>query len=99
MLRIGLIGYGGWARMAFVPALSADGRGGIVVACAPSQTSRDRAREELGPEVEIFAGFQELLDGAELDAVMMALPDPVHEEAMVAALDAGVAIYWEPPLS
>lgn len=98
-IRIGLIGYGGWTRLAFVPALRQHQRARIVSAAAFSEASQDRIREELGPDVQVYGGFEALLDGPEVDAVMMAIPDSIHEAAMNAVLDAGVAAYYEPPLA
>lgn len=98
-IRVGLIGYGGWTRMAFVPALRQHDRVVIVSAAAYSEASQERIREELGPDVWVCGGYEELLGGPELDAVMMALPDAVHGAAMDAVLDAGVAAYYEPPLA
>lgn len=98
-IRVGLIGYGGWTRLAFVPALRQHERARIVSAAAFSEASQDRIREELGPDVQVYGGFEALLDNPELDAVMMAIPDDIHESAMNAVLDAGVAVYYEPPLA
>ena len=98
-IRIGLIGYGGWTRLAFVPALRQHQRARIVSAAAFSEASQDRIREELGPDVQVYGGFEALLNGPEVDAVMMAIPDSIHEAAMNAVLDAGVAAYYEPPLA
>lgn len=98
-IRVGLIGYGGWTRLAFVPALRQHERVRIVSAAAFSEASQDRIREELGPDVQVCGGFEALLDGPEVDAVMMAIPDSIHETAMNAVLDAGVAAYYEPPLA
>ncbi len=98
-IRVGLIGYGGWTRIAFVPALRQHDRVKIVSAAAFSEASRDRIREELGPDVQVHGGFEELLCGPEIDAVMMAIPDAIHETAMDAVLDKGIAVYYEPPLA
>ena len=98
-IQVGLIGYGGWTRLAFVPALRQHDRVRIVSAAAFSEASQDRIRQELGPDVQVYGGFEDLLDGPDLDAVMMAIPDPIHEAAMNAVLDAGIAAYYEPPLS
>ena len=98
-IRVGFIGYGGWTRLAFVPALRQHDRVRIVSAAAFSEASQDRIREELGPGVQVYGGFESLLAGPELDAVMMAIPDSIHEAAMTAVLDAGVAVYYEPPLA
>ena len=60
--RVGLIGYGGWTRMAYVPALRRDGRARIVSAAAPSEATQQRIGAELGDEVAVFAGGRSLLD-------------------------------------
>ncbi|MCY3556467.1 MAG: Gfo/Idh/MocA family oxidoreductase [Gemmatimonadetes bacterium] len=98
-IRVGLIGYGGWTRIAFVPALRQHDRVKIVSAAAFSEASQGRIREELGPDVRVYGGFDELLSGPEIDAVMMAIPDAIHETAMDAVLDTGIAVYYEPPLA
>ena len=97
--RVGLIGYGGWTRMAYVPALQRDGRARIVSAAAPSAATQERIRAELGPDVAVFASAADLLNGPPVDAVFAAVPDYVHEEALNAALNAGVPIFYEPPLA
>lgn len=68
-LRVGLIGYGNWTRMAYMPALQRDGRAGIVSAAAPSAATQQRIRAELGPDVAVFASAQELLNGPPVNAV------------------------------
>lgn len=98
-IRVGLIGYGGWTRLAFVPALRQHDRVRIVSAAAFSKASQERIREELAPDVQVYGGYEALLNGPEVDAVMMAIPDSIHEAAMNAVLDAGVAAYYEPPLA
>lgn len=97
--RIGLIGYGGWTRLAFVPALRQHDQVQIVSAAAPSDVSQDKIRGELGSEVCVFDDFGALLDGPDLDAVMVAVPDSIHESVMTAVLDTSLAVYYEPPLS
>ena len=98
-LRVGLIGYGNWTRMAYVPALQRDGRARIVSAAAPSAATQQRIASELGPEVSVFSNAGELLEGPPVDAVFIAVSDAAHEEALTAALDAGVPMFYEPPLS
>ncbi len=97
-LRIGLIGYGSWARSAYVPALRADPRAEIVAAAAPSARTQARIREELGAEVAVFDDYQTLLDGAPVDAVLIGVQNSVHENAIRAALRAGIPLLYEPPI-
>ena len=98
-LRIGLAGYGNWARMAYVPALRADGRGRVVAASAPSQATRQRIREELGSQIRIYPHFEAMLGAGNLDGVLMALPEEVHEPALLAAIGSGIPFFYEPPVS
>ena len=98
-IRIGLIGYGGWTRTAYVPALQADGRARVVAVAAPSAETRERAGRELGPEVAVYASAGELLAGTAVDGVMVAVSEAAHAEAIGAALDAGTAVLYEGPLA
>ena len=98
-IRIGLIGYGGWTHTAYLPALDADGRAGVVAVAAPSEASRERAGRELGPEVAVYAAAGELLAGTAVDGVMVAVAEAAHAEAIGAALDAGTAVCYEGPLA
>ena len=97
--RIGLIGYGGWTRMAYMPALQRDGRAQIVSAAAPSAATQQRIASEFGSEVSVFSNAEDLLNGPPVDAVFIAVSDAAHEEALTAALDASVPMFYEPPLS
>jgi len=98
-LCVGLIGYGGWTRTAYVPALQRDGRAQIISAAAPSEATQQRIRSELGAGVDVYSSAAELLTGPPIDAVFVAVTDAAHEEAIGAALDAGVHVFYEPPLA
>lgn len=98
-LRIGFIGYGNWTRMAYLPALRRDGRARIVSAAAPSAATQQRIGSELGPDVAVFSNAGDLLGGPPVDAVFIAVSDAAHEETIGAALEAGIPIFYEPPLS
>ncbi len=98
-LRIGLIGYGAWTREGYLPALRRDGRARIAAVVAPSQGTRSRARAELGSDVILAAQFENLPTDADLDAVMIAVPDAAHESALRVALAGRAAVFYEPPVS
>ena len=99
IVRVGLIGFGGWTRTAYVPALQRDGRAQIISAAAPSEATQQRIRSELGAGVGVYSSAAELLTGPPIDAVCVAVSDAAHEEAIGAALDAGVHVFYEPPLA
>lgn len=98
-IRIGLIGFGAWVRSAYLPALEYDGRAKVTAVAAASERTRRSARELLGSDVELYSGPAQLLQQARVDAVMAAVPDAVHQEALAAALDAQIPVFYEPPIS
>lgn len=98
-IRVGLIGMGSWAREAYLPAL--DGQSGVDVMAVAARTraTRDEARHRFGPNVELYPGYAELLDGSNVDAVMIGLPPELTAEAVATAVEAGVHIFVEPPFA
>lgn len=98
-IRIGLVGYGNWARHAYLPALARDGRGRVGSVTAYSAATRGRAREELGRDVQAFENLDALLLGPKVDALMIAVPDSAHESTLLAALEAQIPVFYEPPVS
>ena len=58
MIRIGLIGYGNWARQAYLPVLREDKENEIVAAAALTQLTRSRIKNDLGSGIDIFPNFQ-----------------------------------------
>lgn len=51
------------------------------------------------PKDQQYAGYQEMLERAELDAVSIATPHSVHAEQAIAAAKAGVAVISEKPMA
>ena len=98
-LQVGLIGYGAWARSAYVPALRLDGRSTIVAVAAVSTATQDRAVAELGSHVRTYPSAETLLNAGGLDAVAVAVPDLAHEATLDAALESGVPVLFEPPVA
>jgi predicted dehydrogenase len=98
-LRVGLIGFGAWVRTAYLPALQYDGRAVITAVTAATEKTRQRAYEILSNDVSVFDSYEALLRYGELDAVMIAMPDDTHQAALSAALERGIPIFYEPPIS
>ena len=96
---VGLIGYGNWARLAYLPVLRADKGNKIIAAAALSQSTRSCIKNDLGSDVDIFPSFQTLVAGTKCDAILISLPDMVHEEAIETVIDSGIPFFYEPPLS
>jgi predicted dehydrogenase len=94
--RWGIISTANIARAAFLPALRV--AGGTAAAVA----GRDLARAEqfaadhgVGRGVK---GYQELIEDPEIDALYIALPNSLHAEWTIRALQAGKTVLCEKPL-
>lgn len=97
-LHLGLIGSGG--RGAYLGALAhRPGQGARVIACCdPVPATLARNRAAYGPDVFTTADFRALV-ARDLDAVIVASPDFLHEEHALAALQRGRAVYLEKPMA
>jgi predicted dehydrogenase len=58
---------------------------------------RDEASKRV-PSAAAYADFRELLAEAQVEAVVIALPNPLHVPAAVAAFERGLHVYLEKPL-
>jgi predicted dehydrogenase len=98
-LRIGLIGFGNWAREAYVPVLHEQPGVRISAVAARTEATRERAREQFGPDTELYGGYEDLIEASDVDAVMIGLPSSLAAEAAGAAVQAGRHVFVEPPIN
>jgi myo-inositol 2-dehydrogenase/D-chiro-inositol 1-dehydrogenase len=96
MLRCGLIGYGAWGQH-HARVIAASPRATLVAVAAPSEASRERARQD-HPACRAFADYRALLEQEALDAVVVVLPSHLHFEAARAVLAAGRHLLLEKPM-
>ena len=96
-VRWGIIGAAGIARKAFLPAVAE--AGGVAAAVAgrdPERTAR-WARDN-GVDRAV-AGYQQLIEDPQIDAVYIPLPNALHAEWTTKALLAGKPVLCEKPLT
>ena len=98
-LKIGLIGLGEWPRQAYIPILKELDTVEVVAVAASSSATRQFAREQFGDGLKTHADYQDLLADESVEAVMLALPNTLHAEALPAAIASGKHVFCEPPLS
>ncbi|GAT34036.1 predicted dehydrogenase [Terrimicrobium sacchariphilum] len=100
MLKLGIIGVGGygWNNVLGFLNLQAEGRVKIAALADISTSALEdcRARPELS-EARCFTDYRDLLDAPGLEAVLINVPIPFHREATLAALGRGLAILLEKP--
>jgi predicted dehydrogenase len=97
-LRVGLLGCGGIAASIHLPILAGMREVAVTALAEPDETRRQEAAR-LVPQAACFAGFAELLTTADLDAVVITLPNTLHAPAAIAAFQRGLHVYLEKPLA
>jgi myo-inositol 2-dehydrogenase/D-chiro-inositol 1-dehydrogenase len=70
----------------------------LVAACSPIQAERDAARTQLGV-TQVFDSLEAMLQGADLDAVVLVTPTSLHAEQAITVLQAGKHVFIEKPLA
>ncbi len=96
--RVGLLGYGRIVERVHLNAL-ARVRTADIVAVAEADEARRAAAAARLPDARTFTDYRTLLEEADVDAVLVALPPALHADAASRALDAGRHVYVEKPLA
>ncbi|MGB3681212.1 MAG: Gfo/Idh/MocA family oxidoreductase [Rubrobacteraceae bacterium] len=97
-LRLGILGLAGIAKKEIIPA--AEKAAGIeITAVATRDGGKSGEARELTPEAELFADYGSLVEGDEVDAVYIPLPNSLHVEWTLKALEAGKHVLCEKPFS
>ena len=97
-IRVGLIGFGDWAKTAYVPILKSFKEVDIVSVCARSDATQVAARKVLGDEFKWYTNYEDLVADKDVDVVMIGLPFDTTASAAVATLKANKHVFIEPPL-
>jgi myo-inositol 2-dehydrogenase / D-chiro-inositol 1-dehydrogenase len=98
MVRVGVLGCGGIARVAHLPSLART-PGAQVVAIADPDAACLAGARTLVPNARAVADYGDVLTMPEVDAVIVALPPALHAAATIAALQHGKHVYVEKPLA
>ena len=97
-VRLGLIGVGAVPQTAHLPILSKM-RGARLVALCDNDGGKARAIAERYDVRDVFTDIDDLLELEELDAVVVATPNHLHEPHVLAALKGGVHVLCGRPLA
>lgn len=96
-VRIGVLGAGRIAQSAHLPAITKSPRAHLVGVFDPSVVLRDDVARRYG--VRSFATVESMLTDADVDAVVVAVPDRLHHSLALAAIAAGKHVLVEKPLA
>lgn len=97
-VRLAVVGCGAIAQLAHIPVL-AKMRGVRLVALCDNDGAKARALADRFEVPDVFTDLEELLDSDELDGVVIATPNHLHEPHALSALRAKVAVLCERPLA
>jgi len=70
----------------------------LVALAEPNLEQRERASQR-APGAVVFTDYKELLEMPEVEAVVICLPNALHAQAAVAAMERGKHVYLEKPLA
>ena len=97
-LRWGVLGSANIARKALVPAIGAAVGNDLVAVASRDAATAERFAHASGAS-HWYADYQSLLDDAQIDAVYVPLPNALHAEWTVRAVEAGKHVLCEKPLA
>jgi predicted dehydrogenase len=95
-LRIGVAGLGNMGQH-HVRVLAELDEVDLVAVSDPLPEARERVTRSR--RVRAYASYEEMLDREELDALTIAVPTSMHEDAALAAIETGTAFLLEKPLA
>ena len=96
-MRFGLIGFGAWGKLHAQAIRKAPGAELAAIACA-SEASAQAAREAY-PQARVDRDWRALVADPSLEAVDIVVPNHLHAEMAIAALDAGKDVLLEKPMA
>ena len=96
-MRFGLIGYGLWGPLVARAIHDTPGASLAAIACRSETTART-ARADF-PQTPVHLGYRDVIARSDVDAVAIVVPNDLHAEIGVAALDAGKDVLLEKPMA
>jgi predicted dehydrogenase len=99
-IRLGVLGAGWFASRRHLPDAQKDPRIEIAALCRRDTESRQRLAAHFQvPEEQTFADWEEMLERARLDILLIATPNALHYHQAKTALECGVHVLVEKPMT
>jgi predicted dehydrogenase len=97
-VKVGVIGTSWFADLTHLPILSDYDRVLLTAICGRNRERTDEMAAKYSVP-QTYADYRQMIDEAHLDAVVVASPDDLHYEMVMAALDAGLHVLCEKPVA
>ena len=95
-IRYGLIGYGAWGSF-HAKAIEATASAELIAIAASSQETAEKARNH--HQADVYTDYTQLLMRDDIDVVDIVVPNHLHHEVALRALQAGKHILLEKPMA
>src|SRR5688572_4917314 len=96
-MRFGLIGFGAWGK--FHAASIVKARGAELAAVAAASEATAAAARTAYPQAAVHRDWRRVIEDNSLDAIDIVVPNHLHAEIAVAALQAGKHVLLEKPMA
>ncbi len=96
-IKIGIVGIGGIAKCAHIPAYLKDERVEIVALCDIIEERAVEAQEKWFPDAKVYTDFNDLVKDENVETVDICTPNYWHSRIAVAAFEAGKNVFCEKP--
>ncbi|MDZ4836664.1 MAG: Gfo/Idh/MocA family oxidoreductase [Candidatus Melainabacteria bacterium] len=97
-VKWGVLGGSGFARRRSIPAMMQCPNVELVGVASRSQEKSEKFKEQFSL-AKVYSSYQELLDDVEIEAVHIPLPNSMHSEWALAALEKGKHVLSEKPFA
>jgi predicted dehydrogenase len=97
-VRVGIIGTSWWVDLMYVPSLHNYPGAEVAAVCGRNSERAAEIAMKFGG-ARVFTDYREMIAAGGIDAVVIAVPDDLHREMTIAALDAGLHVLCEKPLA
>jgi predicted dehydrogenase len=98
-LRIALIGCGGNMRGAHIPRIQEDGSAELTAVVDTSEEQATALMDKWGKKVPFYTDYRQMIRSHDLDAIMISSPHSMHYEQAKYAIDQGLHVLVEKPLT
>ena len=96
-LKTAIIGVGGVSQLQYFPGVHCDPRAELVAICDANPELLDQRSKQWGVR-QVYEDYAELLDQVDLDGVIVATPNCLHQPIVSAAVQRGRHVLCEKPL-
>jgi predicted dehydrogenase len=97
-LRVGLVGPSWFAETVHLSGLDSHPRAQFTAVCGRSRENAEAVAARHGNPA-VFTDYRSMLSSGLLDAVVVAVPDHLHLDVTLAAVESGLHVLCEKPLA